>query len=359
MSNMSFKTFLEAIFKRDEKGRMARVHSDGLSSYSNEMFIEAAYTIIHGGFKNNFKDGLDNGWLYRGSEKYETYFETDAFSMCFVDRERPDDRVSIFSGNQLTSNFWHVIGAPSRRRCVMTTPDSTMASNFGSSGKSSIVLPRDNTICYKTDRDWNESFEDIIRSKFPGGNRVGIGRLASVFYWIYDRFSRYKEIDLTGEFKEFSKKFKKVNGEVNNSLQDFKDMFSSLEEVFMIKYPNSDRYVLVNTPGNGVHNMNMSPEIRNIIVDMMERVREGEDLFGIFKNMFDDMKDEVVSSKTPSELINTKSSHSPEIWWTGSSLVFNGKYTGTNSRKKEILDKLWDYVEKIENGDLVDDGEPD
>jgi len=353
MSNITFKMFLEAVFRKDDKGRMMRV--DNLRLSRNErMFIEAAHLIVDEGFVKNFNDGLNNGFLYRGSEYYENYFENDnSFSMCFVDNQRKKDRYSTFSGSQFISNFWHVMDLPSRRRCTMASPSLDMAAQFTPT-EPSIIIPRDNTECHSVPSDWNESFEDEIRSVFPGTN-VSLGRLSMVFSQFRHRLSQDDNLNYDNDYKDFTKHLNPISNDINNSLQDFKDFFKSLERLFLAKHPNSDLYLLSITPGNGVHNYNMDPDFRKIIYHMIKYTREGSDLFTLFEEIFDKIREKIKSSRTPSNLINNSDNNS-EIWWTGCSLVFRGSYS---RRKINDLRALKDYVDRVERGDILDDGEPD
>lgn len=337
---ITFKPFLEATFKKNKSENLEQVEDDELS-YHEQLLSEAAKMVVGGGFRKNFMDGLEHGWLYRGAERYEDHFEVnDSFSMCFVDTPRPADRESTFSGSQFCSNFWHVMGLPSRRRCVMASPNMHMASDFSTmNNEAHIIIPKDGTPVYQTPDDWNLSFEKEIASTLDV-DRIGLGLLSPVFLELRNGIAGLTGINGPIEFEEYEKYLNKVNTGINSSIGDFKKFFKSSENVLNIKYPNSDKYILSEIT---IGNLNIPEQYKKIIKRLMKLVRSGENLFVEFEHLFEKIKGEITTSKTPSKLINIHGSNaSPEIWWTSDSLVFRGKYT----KVSKTLYELKDYIEK-------------
>jgi len=346
-NELTFKTFLESVFKKQPDGKMLRVDRYNIDR-REQQFIQGAQTIIDNGFSKNFKECAKRyQWLFRGDDRYSDYFEeVDSFSLCYVESARSKDRLSTFSGSQFGSNLWHAVGLPSRRRCTMASAKSGLASSFG---ETYIVIPKDGTEIVCLERDWNLSFEKEIYSTFPGAV-LNLGKLSTIFGKFKKSFSQ-SVISKSKYYDDFDSYLLKVTDKITSSIDDFERFFRLLELIILEKDPSTGDFLLpekIVSTGT-LFDSPMDKDTKKILEDLIKKVRdENADLLEIFEKLFNSFKDQMIITHDIGKILDSK--YNNEVWWTGPTLVIK-----TKSRVQELLH----YVKQIETGEIHDDGEPD
>lgn len=283
-----------------------------ISAEDYSTIIDTAKSMVRGGYAKNYLKMTEAGEFFiRGSEytaeKMRKNIEKAGKPIIgFIEPVRTKDRVSTFSGHQFIFNAWHLFDMPSRKRCTMATLDEEMAASF--SDNIFILVPKDGTNIYQTDLDWNLGFKDSIKNVFDGD--LKLGNLSYVF----------RGFTQLSDSRVYTGLFNKLN--IKSQPHDIETLRDMCEELDLL---------LLNTDYDDFDKVREMPLVKEIIIRIYEKVKNGVKSFDLLQKFFKTAENEI-SETTDISTILGSNERQMEIWWTGSSYVL--KFEAYNALKE-------------------------
>ena len=283
-----------------------------ISAEDYSTIITTAKSMVRGGYVKNYLKMTEAGEFFiRGSEytaeKMRKNIEKAGKPIIgFIEPVRTKDRISTFSGHQFIFNAWHLFDMPSRKRCTMATLDEEMAASF--SDNIFILVPKDGTNIYQTDLDWNLGFKDSIKNVFDGD--LKLGNLSYVF----------RGFTQLSDSRVYTELFNKLN--IKSQPHDIETLRDMCEELDLL---------LLNTDYDDFDKVREMPLVKEIIIRIYEKVKNGVKSFDLLQKFFKTAENEI-SETTDISTILGSNERQMEIWWTGSSYVL--KFEAYNALKE-------------------------
>lgn len=283
-----------------------------ISAEDYSTIIDTAKSMVRGGYAKNYLKMTEAGEFFiRGSEytaeKMRKNIEKAGKPIIgFIEPVRTKDRISTFSGHQFIFNAWHLFDMPSRKRCTMATLDEEMAASF--SDNIFILVPKDGTNIYQTDLDWNLGFKDSIKNVFDGD--LKLGNLSYVF----------RGFTQLSDSRVYTGLFNKLN--IKSQPHDIETLRDMCEELDLL---------LLNTDYDDFDKVREMPLVKEIIIRIYEKVKNGVKSFDLLQKFFKTAENEI-SETTDISTILGSNERQMEIWWTGSSYVL--KFEAYNALKE-------------------------
>lgn len=290
-----------------------------ISAEDFKVIVSTAKAMIRGGYADNYLKMVEmKEFLVRGSD-HTAYrmgdhaVKTGKMVLGIVEPKRTKDRLSTFSDNQFIYNVWHLLGMPSRKRCIMATVDTQMSGEFGTPF---IFVPKEGTVITYTEEDWNVGFKEEVAEVF--GERIRFGNLSYVF----------RAFGQLGRSKYYSN-FEPFRTTLVTNLSKLKELCAELDTV------------LKNTPEGDLSSIREASNHMRCIRSIWNLVQhEGKETFELLSELMLTIKAKVYTTTNVDEVLRNLSSKRAEVWWTGDSFALRVKYYEELKELENVLKQL-------------------